>query len=100
MKLSGSVERRPPSTSSIAGLEQQVDALARADFEVVLALGADVQVGCEIGLADGLAAARALDPEAFGADSLLAVVGAVAAGAGSNSPFSRLNQDIAEDNCI
>ena len=32
----------------IAGFEQQVDALARADLEVVLALGADVQVGFEV----------------------------------------------------
>ena len=44
---------------------------ARADFEVVLALGADVQVGFEIGLPDGLAAAHALDPEALGAHALL-----------------------------
>ncbi len=52
----------------VAGLEQQVDALPRAELEVVLALGADHQVGLEIGLVDGLAAARAFDPEALGAD--------------------------------
>ncbi len=39
-----------------------------AHLEVMLALGADVQVGFEIGLADRLAAAEALDPQAVGAD--------------------------------
>ena len=57
----------------IAGFEQEIDTLARADFEVVLALGADVEVGLEIGIEDGLAATGALGPEAFGADSLLLV---------------------------
>ena len=65
----------------VAGLEQQVDALARAELEVVLALGADVEVGFKIGLADGLAAAGALDPEALGADTFFGVVAAIVAGA-------------------
>ena len=47
-------------------------------LEVVLALGADVQVGLKVGLEDGLAAAGAFDPEALGADTFLLV--AVAAG--------------------
>jgi hypothetical protein len=51
----------------IAGFEQQFDALAGADLEVMLALRANVQVGFEIGLEDGLAAAQALDPQALGA---------------------------------
>ena len=38
----------------IAGFEQQFDALARADLEVMLALGADVQVGLQLRLLDGL----------------------------------------------
>ena len=38
---------------------------------MVLALGADVQVGLQVGLEDGLAAARTLDPETLGADPLL-----------------------------
>ena len=38
----------------IAGFEQQVDALAGGDLEVVPALGADVQVGFELWLVDGL----------------------------------------------
>ena len=58
----------------IAGLEQQIDAGTRADFEVVLALGADVQVGFEVGLPDGLAAAGALDPEALSAYTFFLVV--------------------------
>ena len=63
----------------IAGLEEQVESLASADFEVVLALGADVEIGLQIGVEDGLAAAGTLGPEAFGADALFFV--AVAFGA-------------------
>src|SRR5208282_1659423 len=57
----------------VAGVEELVEALARADFEVVLALGTDVEVGCEVGIEDGLAAAGTLGPEAFGADSFFFV---------------------------
>jgi hypothetical protein len=39
---------------------------------VVLAFGADVQVGQQIRLPDDLAAANALDPQALGAHTLLA----------------------------
>ena len=58
----------------VAGFEEEIEALPGVDFEVVLALGADVQVGLEVGLPDGLATAEALDPEAFGADDFLLVV--------------------------
>ena len=53
----------------VAGFEEQVDALACADLEVVAALGADVDVGFELGFEEDGAAARALDPEAFGLDA-------------------------------
>jgi len=67
----------------IAGIEQQGNALACADFEVVLALGADVQVGFEVGLPDGLAAAHALGPKALGAHlSPAGIGGTVATGVG------------------
>src|ERR1017187_4310676 len=51
----------------IARFEQQADALARADLEVMLAFGADVEVGVQVGLEDDLAAAQALHPKALGA---------------------------------
>ena len=43
----------------------------RRSCEVLAALGADVLIGFEVGLEDGLATADALDPESFGADPLL-----------------------------
>ncbi len=70
----------------VAGFEKEVEALARADFEMILALGADVEVGLEIGIEDSLAAAGTLCPEAFGADSLLFV--AVVVGAFELAVFS------------
>ena len=66
----------------VAGLEEHFDALAGAQFEVMLALGADVEVGVKIGFPDGLAAAQALDPEALGADRALAI----AVGVGARPP--------------
>ena len=83
----------------IARLQKQLDALPRADLEVVLALGTDIQVGFKIRLPDRLPAAQALDPQALGANvssrlaSAPAVLGAGPTGA-RYSPFSRLNQDI------
>ncbi len=56
----------------IARLEQHVDALARSDLEMVLALGANVEIGIQLGLVERLAAARTLYPETFGADSFCA----------------------------
>ncbi len=56
------MERRPRIDEFVAGLEEQIDARTSAEFEVVLALGTDVQVGFEVGLANGLAAAGAFDP--------------------------------------
>ncbi len=53
-------------------VEQQLEPLRRADAEVPLALGADVQVLIELFLPDDLAAALALDPQAFRANALLA----------------------------
>ena len=52
----------------VTGLEEHLNALAGAEFEVMMALGADVQVGGQIGLPDGLAAAHTLDPQAFRTD--------------------------------
>ena len=63
----------------VAGLEEHFNALAGAQFEVMLALGADVQVGGQIGFPDGLAAAHAFDPEALGADRVLAIAVGVGA---------------------
>jgi hypothetical protein len=59
----------------IAGLQQQRDPLPGANLEVVLALGADVQVGFEVRLPDGLPAAQALGPQALGAHLSFAGVG-------------------------
>jgi hypothetical protein len=39
-----------------------------------LALGADVEIGLQIGIEDGLPTARALGPETFGANSFFFVV--------------------------
>ena len=58
----------------VTRLEKIFDAFARADAEVVTALGANLLVGLEFGLEDDLPAARASDPKAFGADRLLGVV--------------------------
>ena len=51
----------------IARLEQHVDALTRADAEMVLAFGANVEVGQQIGLPDDRATGSALDPQTLGA---------------------------------
>ncbi len=61
----------------VAGLKQRVDALPRAELEVVLALGADQQIGFEIRLINGLAAAGAFHPQALGANVLRARFGPV-----------------------
>src|SRR5581483_1740392 len=61
----------------IAGLEQQVDPLARIDFEVMLALGTYVQVGFEIGLPDRGPAPWALGPQPFCAYLAFARIGTV-----------------------
>src|SRR5271166_5481781 len=58
----------------IAGLEQQIKAFAGANLEVILALGANVEVGLQVRLEDDLAAAGTLDPESLGANSSLAGV--------------------------
>src|SRR5580698_5432976 len=52
----------------VAWLKERVDSLPRGELEVVLALGADQQINFKILFINGLAAARALDPEALGAD--------------------------------
>ena len=83
---------KPAVNQFVARLQQQVQPLLCADLEVVLALGADIHVGFKVGLPDGLAAPRAFDPQALRADTLLLV--AVLPPGPSNSPFSRLNQDI------
>ena len=61
---------QPGVDQLVARLEQHRDAIARAELEVVLALGADVQIGFEIRLVDGLAAAGAFHPQALGAHVL------------------------------
>ena len=48
--------------------------LRRAHLEVVLALGADIQVGLKIGFPNSLPAAQALDPKAFGTNALFSAV--------------------------
>ncbi len=57
-KLSGSVERRFAVDELVAGLEEEFDALTGADFEVVLALGADVEIGLDVGLEEGVSGSR------------------------------------------
>jgi hypothetical protein len=68
VKLSGSVERRLPSTrcSRVRGAGR---CAGGRRSEVVAALGADVEVGFELGFEEDGAAAGALDPEALGADA-------------------------------
>ena len=46
----------------VARFQQKVDPRASAELEVVLALGADHQVGFEIGLIERLAATGTFDP--------------------------------------
>jgi hypothetical protein len=53
-----------------AGAEEGFDAGEGADAAVASAFGADLEIGFELGLPDGLAAAVALGPEAFGADAI------------------------------
>src|SRR6185312_3568810 len=55
----------------VSGLEKHLDALPRAQLEMVLALGAYAQVRFEIRLPDGLPASLAFHPQAFGAHRLL-----------------------------
>ena len=69
----------------VARFEEEVDATAGVDLEVVAALGADVEVFDEVLFEDGLGAPGALDPEALGA-------GAVFLGSLTISLSSRLNQ--------
>jgi hypothetical protein len=57
----------------IPRLQKHVDALPRVHFEVVPALWADVQIGFVVGLVNGLAASKTLDPQTLRADSPLAV---------------------------
>ena len=64
----------------VTGVKKKVESLARPDPEVVLALGTNAEVGFEVGFKEGLAAARALGPETFGANSFFLV--SVALGAG------------------
>ena len=54
-----------------AGIDQQVDARARADAVVAAAMGADLHGLLDIGLVQRLLAAFTLDPEAVGHDGLL-----------------------------
>ena len=56
----------------IAGFEQHVQTLAGTDAEVARTLGADVEVGLEVGLPKNLTTAIALDPQSFCADAALA----------------------------
>src|SRR5580658_3643306 len=63
----------------VTRLEQQIDAPSRAELEVVLALGANLQVGLEFGLEKKLATARAFDPQALGAHVLHAPIGTIPA---------------------
>ncbi len=64
----------------VTRLQKKLDAIAGADFEVVLAFGANPQIGFEIRLVNRLAAAGALHPQALGADvfcpRVLPIVGA------------------------
>ena len=53
----------------VSRLEEGGDALGGADLEVVAALGADAEVGFELGFEERSAAAGALDPETLGADA-------------------------------
>jgi hypothetical protein len=80
----GKVERvagaQPGVDQLVTGFEQHFNARTRADFEVMLALGADVQISFEIGLINGLAAAGAFHPQALGANVLRARIGAVLGG--------------------
>src|ERR1035438_4477994 len=62
--------RRPPRSTLFPYttlFRSHVDALTRADAEMVLALGADVEVGQQISLPDDRAAGSALDPQTLGA---------------------------------
>ena len=52
----------------VARLKERVNSLPRRELEVVLAFGADQQIDFKILFINGLAAARAFDPEALGAD--------------------------------
>jgi hypothetical protein len=61
----------------IARVKEEFDTLPGTHFEVVLAFGANVEVGLEVGIKDGLAAAWTLGPETFGADSFFFVSVAV-----------------------
>ena len=56
-----------PEKELVAGFEQAGDALAGAQAEVMAALGADLEVGFEVGLEENLAALGTAHPEAFGA---------------------------------
>ncbi len=57
----------------VAGLEQKIQPLARPHFEMVLALGADVQIRLDIGLEQRLPAARAFAPESLCANASFAI---------------------------
>src|SRR5581483_5241777 len=52
----------------IARVEEHVDALPGAYLEVVAAVGTDLEIGLKICIPDGLAALRALGPEALGSN--------------------------------
>src|SRR5258708_1256486 len=58
----------------VAGFKEIVDAGAGVDAEVMAAVGADLLIGFEFRLEEDLAAVRAADPQALGADGLLRVV--------------------------
>jgi hypothetical protein len=71
----GKVQRvggaQPAVHQLIARLQQQIDPLPRADLEVMLTAGADIQVSGEIGLPNRRFAAHALDPQTLGAHTRL-----------------------------
>ena len=57
------------------GVEERVEPGARADAQVVVALGADVEVLLEVGLVEHGLAGRALDPQALGHNTAFGRVG-------------------------
>ena len=62
----------------VSRLKQQIDARARVELEVMLALGAHLQVGFEFGFVESLAAAGAFDPQALGAHAFCARIAVLA----------------------
>ena len=71
--------------STSAGLEQEFDPLARPDFEVMLALRANIEIGLKLRLIENCPTPQALGPQAFG-DRTRAALGLDARGNDSLKP--------------